>query len=410
MDYFRKRKEFYNNKNIETPILDKIINEELQINFDLFILKEGNPAMFDQHYKNLKRIVETIFNDKNKVYEEISKETIGYFTHTFFNKKFEGIYATIPNDLLFEEITNKLKFKPENFYIKNDDISDNCFKARGLSFEYYINDLIIKTFRFEDLPRVIFCFKPLDKSIDIKDIVELDSIFYSKNKEILNIKNLPFLDDDIIKRNKDSYNLKNTIKFKFEAGINDEIIFDKNSLNLFEIKSRFSNNDPNDKRYLKAEVGSLLEKVIIFHDLYKERFGSFDKVKVIFFYDSVRKEGYDDILLSKIEEFINSNKFLADKFEFQIIFIGTFFLDFGFKSLSDRLEIFIIQNNITINGLNIIINGLNITINDLNRRVEKLSKENQELRDEIDLLKKDRNDKGELSQLKHEMEKPNNYQ
>ena len=74
-------------------------------------------------------------------------------------------------------------------------------------------------------------------------------------------------------------------------------------------------------------------------------------------------------------------------------------MDLGFKSLSDRLdrlETFIIQNN--------------ITINDLNRRVEKLSKETQELRDEIDLLKKDRNDKGELSQLKHEMEKPSNYQ
>ena len=107
MDYFRKRKEFYNNKNIETPILDKIINEELQINFDLFILKEGDPTMFDKNYKNLKRIVEKIFNDKNKAYDEISKETIGYFTHTFFDKKFEGIYAIIPNDLLFEEITNK---------------------------------------------------------------------------------------------------------------------------------------------------------------------------------------------------------------------------------------------------------------------------------------------------------------
>jgi len=43
MDYFRKRKEFYNKKNIETPILDKIINEGLKINFDLFIMKEGNP-------------------------------------------------------------------------------------------------------------------------------------------------------------------------------------------------------------------------------------------------------------------------------------------------------------------------------------------------------------------------------
>jgi len=108
MDYFRKRKEFYNKKNIETPILDKIINEELEINFDLFIVKEGDQTMFDQHYKNLKRILEKIFNDNNraKACEEISKEAIGYFTHIFFGKKFEGIYATIPNDLLFEEIRN----------------------------------------------------------------------------------------------------------------------------------------------------------------------------------------------------------------------------------------------------------------------------------------------------------------
>ena len=399
MDYFRKRKEFYNKKNIETLILDKIINEELKFNFDLFILKEGGPTMFVQYYKNLKRIVEKIFNDKNKICEEIFKETIGYFTHTIFGKKFEGIYSTNPNDLLFEEITNKSKFKRENFYNKNDDISDNCLKARGLSFEYYINDLIIKTFRFEELPRVIFCFKPLDKSIDIKDIVELDGIFYSKNEQILNIKDLPFLDDDIIKRNKEFYNLQNKIKFKFEAGLNDKIIFDKNSLNLFEIKSRFPNNDPNDKRNLKTEVGSLLEKVIIFHDLYKERFGSFDKVKVIFFYDSVRKEGYDNILLSKINEFINSNKFLADIFEFQIIFIATSFLAIGIKSISDRtdrLETIITQNN--------------IMINDLNARVEKLSNENQVLRDEIDLLKKERTDKGELSHLKHEKEEPNKDQ
>ena len=71
--------------------MDKIINEELKINFDLFILKEGDPTMFDQHYKNIKRIVEKIFNDKNKICEEISKETIGYFTHTFFCKNLKEL-------------------------------------------------------------------------------------------------------------------------------------------------------------------------------------------------------------------------------------------------------------------------------------------------------------------------------
>ena len=67
----------------------------------------------------------------------------------------------------------------------------------------------------------------MDKSIDIKDIIELDGIFYSKNEEVLNIKDLPFLDDDIIKRNKEFYSLQNKNKFKFEVGINNEIILIK---------------------------------------------------------------------------------------------------------------------------------------------------------------------------------------
>ena len=389
MDYFRKRKEFYNNNNIDTPILDKIINEELQIDFDLFILKKGNPLMFDQHYKNLKRIID-IFKDEKKASEEISKKSIGYFTYTFFGKHFEGIYAAIPKDLLFEEITDKTKFQREDFNDKNDEIADNCFKARGLSFEYYINDLIIKNFGFEDLPRAIYCFKPLDISINIKEIVELDSIFYSKNEEKLNIKELPFLDDDIIKRNKEFYSKNNEIKFKFEAGINDEIIFDKNSLNLFEIKSRFPTNNPNDKRYLETEVDSLFEKVIIFHELYKERFVFFDKVKVIFFYDSVRKEGYEKILVSKINEFINAHKSLADKFEFQIIFIPSSFFAIGIKNLTDKinfLETLVTQNNIIINNLKISNENLSNENKVLKAEVEYLKISNENLSNENKILK-----------------------
>jgi len=58
-------------------------------------------------------------------------------------------------------------------------------------------------------------------------------------------------------------------------------------------------------------------------------------------------------------------------------------LNIGIKSISnrtDRLETIITQNN--------------IMIHDLNATVEKLSKENQVLREKIDLLKKDRMDKG----------------
>ena len=39
MNYFKKMKEFYKIKQLETPILDDIIKGEKKINFNLFILR-----------------------------------------------------------------------------------------------------------------------------------------------------------------------------------------------------------------------------------------------------------------------------------------------------------------------------------------------------------------------------------
>ena len=52
------------------------------------------------------------------------------------NKELEGIYATIPNRLLLKKISNNSKFIKDDFNQENENILNNCFKARCISFEY----------------------------------------------------------------------------------------------------------------------------------------------------------------------------------------------------------------------------------------------------------------------------------
>ena len=381
MKYFLERKEFYQKKNIETPILDEIIEKKKKINLNLFILEKEKEHMFDQHYANLERIVK-LFNDEKDICKEITDQNIGYVSHKLFRKKFEGIYATIPNELLFEEISDKTKFLRDEFEKENEKIVENCLKARALSFEYYINDLLTKDFELINLPRVIFCFK--DVTTKIKDIIELDGIFFFEKEQKLNLKNLPFIDEDIVKKDFNQ-------KFAFEASDNS-ITFNENSLILLEIKSRFPSNDPKKKESLDNIMDSILDKVIVFYDLYKERFKSIKKIKVIFFYDSIRKKGYEKFISQKINNFIYNHKFLRDLFEFQIIFIASSFFAIGVKTLNDRttyLEEIIktLQNKEEelINELS----GSKMKINKLEKKVDTLQKSVFDHSNHIKVLKKD---------------------
>ena len=82
----------------------------------------------------------------------------------------EAIYATLPNEELYKEITNKHKYRQDDFYNTNKEIKDSYFKARGLAFEYFINTLLVDTFKFEELPRVFFRLKKNGNNNEIKEL------------------------------------------------------------------------------------------------------------------------------------------------------------------------------------------------------------------------------------------------
>ena len=95
-------------------------------------------------YPNLRKLIDA-FNDKLDFdVEIIALKNIGYVCYQKNNIYFEGIISTIDNSIIFKEIANKEKFKRDNIYHSDEEIADNCFKARGLSLEYYINNLMIE--------------------------------------------------------------------------------------------------------------------------------------------------------------------------------------------------------------------------------------------------------------------------
>ena len=157
IQYFKERKIFYNNKGLKTEILDDIINKNIKINLDLFAYKKCKEDwMIDQYYLILERII-SIFDDANN-FEIINKKLIGYFCFKNANNQIiERIYSIIPLDILFIEITDKMKYKP-NPVAKYDDILINSKNAYFLNFEYYINDILINDLKLEELPRVFFYF------------------------------------------------------------------------------------------------------------------------------------------------------------------------------------------------------------------------------------------------------------
>ena len=132
INYFQDIKKLYEQKGYKTEILTKLINGEINIDFNLFNKKPNILNWkIEQHYKNLQRIID-IFNKENKFEENIKQKSIGYICLKNNKKELEGIFGTIPNRLLLEEINDNIKFPKDDFSEENKPIVDNCFKARGL--------------------------------------------------------------------------------------------------------------------------------------------------------------------------------------------------------------------------------------------------------------------------------------
>ena len=342
--------------------------------------------------KKILLIVIKIFNNPDEFEQRVLKDKdYGYICYRKLIKDEyeyrEGIFAQLENNVLYSEITNKNKFEKEDIVNSNSKIEDNCLKARGLSFEYYINRIFMDLLDQKELPRAIYNFDSnilLEKQDDYNDLnniadfnnnqkeeenyiemhydkketnkneildeknidknknnnnqkennphnismEEFDGIFYW-NKPLENcleikLNELPFIIDDILE-------IQNS-KFGFTAENTKFISFTKKTLLLFEVKNRFPENDN-----LVAEVQKSLSKSMTFYHLYEERFQDIQKMRIMLFYNVKPKKNYDNILIDTVEKYFVENA-IKNKIQFQFIFISSSYLAYNFKTFKDEFK------------------------------------------------------------------------
>lgn len=116
-NYFKKRKEYYKGKNIKTPILDKIINEKIMIDTELFVFKMNQKDYDIEPYNKVLNNVIEYFKS-----ESVDENKIGYVCYKDKDQVIEAIYATLPNLELYNEITNKNKYKQDEISNSNKEI------------------------------------------------------------------------------------------------------------------------------------------------------------------------------------------------------------------------------------------------------------------------------------------------
>jgi len=172
-------KEKYRQLNYETPVLDYLISnkKKLEIIFFKYIKNEG--AIIDYLYDNLVTFIINV--NLNTI--DFGDEKYGYLCYYYKDKdkkryiELESIFSLVDLNLLFDRISSDLNFPKDNFKNPNKKISQNAFKSRSLSFEYFINNnILIKKFNLKEKARVIYSFKSIE---------ELESI----NNNIIEIKN-----------------------------------------------------------------------------------------------------------------------------------------------------------------------------------------------------------------------------
>jgi len=151
---------------------------------------------------------------------------------------------------------------------------------------------MIEQLQLIEIPRNIYPFKPKFTVIDkFNPVEEFDGAFYTYDEKNLDIKGLPFIID-----NKMWFNGSELIFIK-KSNITNKT-FNKNSLILFEIKNRFPGTSQNSDVNIELEkkLINLFSKVSIFYQINTEKYKELENVQIILFYDTIAKEGYEEIL------------------------------------------------------------------------------------------------------------------
>ena len=368
--FSKNKKEYY------LPILKKKIVRKT--NFQLNEIGYYEKSRFNPKYKLNDKILSELIDKKLKLNEFMGdKNEYGYFCYYIDNCPIEALYSTINPVYLYNY--SEVKDLIDDYYKPNELIQNIFIKSRAMTLEYYINSTIfIEKYGAKPYPRIIF---PLDPSKKLpkylSNEVEIDGAFFISEPFSMNDIDLPFAFQQFL-----SYTGSNKI-----FSINNESYdingkyFEKGDLCLIEIKTKFPEkeipNQSSNELTFPEVLDKMLDKMIIFEQLFKTLGVKYERIRLILFYDLIKKKSYVNVITRALEKFGDKYYYLdyLDKIYIQVIYINSSYFIETLRSNRD-----IIKNlKETIKIINDDINYLNKKVETQNEIIKQLQDEKKEL-------------------------------
>ena len=346
-DYLNEQYNKYKNDTFE-PLSLKRILEKNKI--------EYSDISYAYHLKKLKielnpdnkindKILDNLLN-KLKFENGIPDPTqFGYFCYKINNRTIEALYSIIDPETLYNNIIKCNKY--DNYNNPSKEIEKQYSSIRAKSFEYFINKSVFqKKYGNRPYPRIIFPLQSVfinkrneyifnDKIYDPE--VEIDGCFFVEDNFTLQKDVFPF--------ESQYFNTYfNNLDLDCENNKNG-YMFLKNDLCLIEVKTRFPVNKNVESYFINEKdlyetVIDILNKMIIYEKLFQELQFKYNRIRVILFYDVVKKYNYEKTLERALKNFSGKNNNLnyLDKIYLQIIYMDSSYFAESLKSFEDKID------------------------------------------------------------------------
>ena len=342
--YLWEKYEYYAKNKYNTKLLESILETKISLGInDVSYLSNVN-VKFDPKNKLNDKILKDLLDNLKLNNNAPNPYEYGYFCYRDKGGKYiEALYSVIKPELLYEDIT---KFnKPDDFSYPNEEIAVAYKKSRAKCFEYYINKTIFeKRYNNKPYPRIIYPLNQVFNKNPFKynynfyeNEKEIDGCFYISDKNFkMDRKEFPFESQyyNGLFRNLEDYD-----NYKI-----DPLSFLIGDLCLIEIKTHL----PNKKlKYINSKeknfhdtVMDMLEKMFIFEQLFKDLGLEYKRIRLMLFYDLIRKRNYEYELNLALSDFKKKHYYLnyLKQVYFQVIYIDSSYFAESLKSFQDNLD------------------------------------------------------------------------
>ena len=341
LEHLKKMKKIYE-KICPTPVLDFLIQNNGELKLDYIGYLKNKDSFIDHIHDNLIKLI------KNLRIGEFNEDTQGYFCYLdeYTNEYIEALYSKIDLDLLFNKITADENFPKDNFIEPDIINAKNAFKSRALSFEYYINNMIIiEKFKMKERPRAIYPFKSLEEILENKEkasnLVEVDGVILEQKRYDFTLEKNAFIVDELYKI--DEFETTNR-QIVAEPYIEKAIDIKKNELCIIEIKNQFPPSTDTKNQFEINEkppstfyqvVKGMIKKAKIFKQLYELKKEKIDNIRLMLFHDTIQKENYYEYLKKAFADSFQENDKSKYMYEFQCIYIKSSYLAAGLFNMNE---------------------------------------------------------------------------